>query len=538
MRPRIRRNSFVLAALIVALASSRPQAAGQARHEVSRDFSRSVPLNAGQELAIDHSNGNIDVRVQPGRDAHIQAKIRVSAESETEASQFSQQIAIEVRERPTGVLVQTVYPPTDRLSGRRNISFAVDYTITMPDSAVLDVHNRFGNVIVAGLRRAVTIVNGNGRVGATDLHGGGRIENSFGAVEVARVTGTLTLTNGNGAVTVTDVNGPATIADRFGNVTIHGIRGPLSVTSTNGAVEVGDARAGATVSNSFGPVKISEIDGDTKVTNGNGNIDARALRGAAELTTSFGAISATDIAKTLRIVAPNSRITVTRAGGSVYVKGAFGPVDVRDIGADATVEATNSTLTLENIRGRVTSSTSFATTRLGTVTGEVKVVSQNGNVIVADIGGVADVKTSFGSVQADRVGALTVDNGNGGIRAAAIKGSVNLKTTFGAVSVKDVGGRVDVRNQNGTIEVSVPPSRPCADVTLTTSFAPIRLGLPEGIGFTVAARTSFGRINSELPVTASGVLSGTALGGSIAGGGCAVTLANTNGDIVITKAVR
>ena len=253
----MRHNRFLLAAVIVAapiassrpqaapIASSRPQAApiassrpqaelrshgvaaAQARHEVSRDFSRTVRLTAGQELKIDHSQGNIDVRVRPGPDAQIQARIRVSAESEAEAAQFAQRIEIEVRERPAGVLVQTVYPSIDRRAGRRNTSFAVDYTITMPDSSPLDVHNRFGNVVVAGLRSAVTIVNGNGRVGATDLHGGGRIENSFGAIEVARTTGALTVTNANGAVSVTDGNGPATISDRFGNITIRGVRGPL-----------------------------------------------------------------------------------------------------------------------------------------------------------------------------------------------------------------------------------------------------------------------------------------------------------------------
>jgi DUF4097 and DUF4098 domain-containing protein YvlB len=146
------------------------------------------------------------------------------------------------------------------------------------------------------------------------------------------------------------------------------------------------------------------------------------------------------------------------------------------------------------------------------------------------------VKTSFGLAQAERVGALTVDSANGAVRASAVKGATEIRTSFAPVVLTNVDGSVDVRNQNGSIEVSGFTARGpegCYRMSLTTSFAPIRLTLPGGAGFNVSARTSFGKVQSGLPFTTTGALSADSLTGTIGGGGCEVTISNTSGDITL-----
>jgi hypothetical protein len=54
----------------------------------------------------------------------------------------------------------------------------------------------------------------------------------------------------------------------------------------------------------------------------------------------------------------------------------------------------------------------------------------------------------------------------------------------------------------------------------------------------LTARTSFGRINSELPVTSTGQLGGDSLNGKIGNGGCTLSLTNANGSIDILKLSR
>jgi len=75
----------------------------------------------------------------------------------------------------------------------------------------------------------------------------------------------------------------------------------------------------------------------------------------------------------------------------------------------------------------------------------------------------------------------------------------------------------------------------CQPVTLTTSFAPIRVAIPSGTGYNVTARTSFGRIHSDHELTVSGGIAPDALSGKIAGGGCELRLTGQNGNIDILK---
>jgi len=98
------------------------------------------------------------------------------------------------------------------------------------------------------------------------------------------------------------------------------------------------------------------------------------------------------------------------------------------------------------------------------------------------------------------------------------------------------GPVVDVRNQNGTVEFDGTAGRACARITLVTSFAPIRVRLPEGVGYDVTARTSFGSIRSEMPLTASGTIGADSLNGRIGAGGCTLSLTDSNGNVEILKA--
>jgi DUF4097 and DUF4098 domain-containing protein YvlB len=164
-------------------------------------------------------------------------------------------------------------------------------------------------------------------------------------------------------------------------------------------------------------------------------------------------------------------------------------------------------------------------------------------VTVSDSEGETYIKNSFGMVRADRVtGKLTVENANGNVSATGVTGGVSVRTSFSPVRIDSVQGGVEIYNQNGSIEVAGLQGKPaagaqaCPSLIMKTSFAPIRIYLPTNTGFTVTARTSFGRINSEVPLTVSGSLSNDSLTGKIGNGECTVNLTNTNGNIDILQA--
>ncbi len=75
----------------------------------------------------------------------------------------------------------------------------------------------------------------------------------------------------------------------------------------------------------------------------------------------------------------------------------------------------------------------------------------------------------------------------------------------------------------------------CQKILVRTSFAPIQVALLEGAAYSVTARTSFGKIQSEVPITATGTISEQSLTGKIGDGRCEMSLSDSNGNIEITK---
>jgi DUF4097 and DUF4098 domain-containing protein YvlB len=474
-------------------------AARSAREEATREFSRTVTMRSGQAFRLEHQQGDVVIRTHPLAEARILAHIRVSAPSAAEASSAAQQVSIEVQETPGAVAVRTRYPEA-HFGGRGNVSYAVDYEITLPETAPLQARNSFGDVSVSGLKAEADVRNAHGRLTFTDGRGRPRLENSFGAVEVRHVEGDVVITNQNGAVRVAEVQGALQVSNRFAEVEARAIRNGVTIVNTNGNVLLADAGGPSRITSSFGKVEASLVHGDLAVSNGNGAVEVRNVAGAADLRTSFGRVDVAQVQGAATVANSNGDVTVRDVAGAAEVRTSFGRIEVR-----------------------------------GAPKG-VRVVGGNGEVAVSDVGP-AYLKTSFGTVQAERVGgSLEVENSNGAVRASGVKGPATVRTSFAGVVLGGVEGPViDVRNQNGAVEVEAVGHRPCTSITLATSFGPIRVRLPANGGYDLVARTSFGSIQSELPVTASGSLGPDALSGRIGAGGCALGLTDSNGTIEILR---
>jgi len=480
------------------------------RDEVKREFTKTVPWRSGQRVCVVHSLGSVTVRTHTGNEVLLRVDMRGSADNRAEAEQFIQQIEIQVEESAAGVCFRTKYPEQQ---GRRrgNWSFSAAYDLTVPESAALDLRNTFGSVSVAGTKASAVVQNAHGSVRFVDSHGSQRIENTFGSIEVSNNTGDVEVTGGNGTVTVDQIQGSARVRNRFGRTSATHIKQNLTLHNDNGGVLVTAVGGSATVVNSFGSTEVEDVGGAADVQNSNGRITARNLRGGASLRTSFGNMEATDITGNAVLNSSNGRILLRNVSGSAEVTASFGQVDA------------------------------------GQVQKGIRVMSGNGGILINDIGGDASVRTTFGPVRATGIaGSLTAENSNGGIQARDVKGAATVRTTFSGVTLDHIGGRVDVDNENGSVTVAGVALRTgsaCNPIIVRTSFAPLRIFLPDDAAYDLTARTSFGRINSDFPLTLS---SGTQLGGGsvtsvsitskIGAGGCEMRLTNSNGSIDLRKA--
>jgi DUF4097 and DUF4098 domain-containing protein YvlB len=211
----------------------------------------------------------------------------------------------------------------------------------------------------------------------------------------------------------------------------------------------------------------------------------------------------------------------------------FGSIGFAGVGKGVTIRAGNSAITGSKTGGPITLQTSFGRVSLSEIRGGVRVVANNGDVILAGVGGEARVKTSFGLVDAtDIKGSLIVENNNGGVKARDVQGA-NVRTSFGPVLLERADGPLDVVNQNGAIDSSLTSQKSCRPVRLQTSFGAVRLRIPANSNYQLTARTSFGKINTSLPIKVSGTVGSDSLSGAIGQGGCQLQVTNSNGSIDI-----
>jgi len=509
-----------------------------AQDTATRTFEKTLTLGTNQTFNLESKFGEVRIHGENGREARITATIRAQAGSQSEANKNVEEIKIEVSQDAEGIKVKTVYPEEHLLLRIHKGSYSVDYDIAVPVDAKLWVRSGFGNLEVRGVQGWADIENGHGQLTSRDS-GSTKLVNSFGSVEATGATGNLWIVNNNGSVQVSAVKGAVDVKDRFASITVSNVEGAVTISGGNGPVELADAGT-STVTNSFGPVTAKNIHGNLTVNNNNGLIEIDTVQGSATLTGSFGSINFANVTGNVKCNSANGKVKGGRTGNDAYVKTTFGEVSLEQIGGAVTVENSNGNITAKEIKGKAEFSTSFGSIEASGLRKGVKATTGNGHISLTDAGGDAYVKTSFGSVNVQRVnGNLRVENSNGPVVANSISGEASAKMSFGSVTLDDVAGSITVDNQNGAVTVSeARTSTKCSAVTAKTSFAPMQVRISEGGNYTVSARTSFGRINSELPITTSGQMGGDALNGKIGNGGCTLSLTNSNGNIEILKLSR
>jgi hypothetical protein len=531
------RSAAGAVALCCALVCGPAARAGQ--QTATRNFEKTLTLGANQTLSLESKFGEVRIHGDNGREAKITATIRAQAGSQGEAGKDVDEIKIEVTQDAEGIKIRTVYPE-DHLVLRihKGSSYSVDYDIAVPADSKLWVRSGFGNMEIRGVQGWADIENGHGQLTSRDS-GSTKLVNSFGSVELAGATGNVWIVNNNGSVQVSSVKGALDVKDRFASITVSNIDGPATISGGNGSVELSDAGA-STVNNSFGSVNVRNIHGSLAVTSNNGQIDVDTVQGTATLAGSFGAINFANVAGYVKCTSSNGKVRGGPAGNDVYVKTSFGEVSLEQVAGWVQVEDSNGNINAKEIKGKAEFNTSFGSINASGLRKGVKATTGNGSVSLMDVGGDAFVKTSFGSINVQRLnGNLRMENSNGAVVANSVNGEATAKTSFGSVTLEDVVGAILVDNQNGAVMLSeARTSTGCKSITAKTSFAPMQVRVGEGSGYTVSARTSFGHISSELPITTTGQMGGDSLNGTIENGGCALSLTNSNGNIEILKLAK
>jgi len=203
-------------------------------------------------------------------------------------------------------------------------------------------------------------------------------------------------------------------------------------------------------------------------------------------------------------------VDLKTAGGSVKVAELTGKVQARSSGGS---------LNFTKIEGPLTGHTSGGSITVAGCKGRVEISTSGGSLNLGEIEGDVTATTSGGSIHADKLtGKSVVKTSGGGIEAAGIKGSMEAVTSGGSI-------RAELLEQ------------PVGDCTFKSSGGGITVTLGEKFDVDVDARTSGGRVSSDLPVATvvRGEQKKNELQGKINGGGPLITAHTSGGSVRLQK---
>jgi DUF4097 and DUF4098 domain-containing protein YvlB len=177
---------IILTILVLLLAGLFTLAAAEYRE----DFSKTLPLKAGDVFALDNVNGRVTVSTWKDSKVEIKA-VKVARDDEKDLKD----VEIRVDESAGTVSVKAIWP-----RHRHNFHVKVDFDVKVPEGVNLKkVETVNGDVEVTGAFASAELETTNGSVTADGVKGSLDVSTTNGGIKVARHEGKLRAetTNGN-----------------------------------------------------------------------------------------------------------------------------------------------------------------------------------------------------------------------------------------------------------------------------------------------------------------------------------------------------
>ena len=358
------------------------------------------------------------VTVVSGRvDENVLVKVVKTGSAFTQAGAEKDLKNIKYEIKQDGNTITLTYK-LDDLNIDNNVD-TVDFIVTVPHEATVDMDANFGEVSVS------------------DIIGNANIVNSFGDVTLLNIEGEVSVDTQSGSVDATSINagsGNIDLKSGFGTVSLERANGKdITLTSNSGILEMSNVRASGSVemSTEFGDVRFDKGSANSltvETNSGKVTLEALTLQGNLTAKSDFGEIGLEQVKATSYDLQTNSgSVTVDGASGKVKAHSGFGSVTVKN--------ADSVTLNLDTQSGNVEFEGSLGDGphTVSTDFGEIKLT------IPADSALNVDLTTDFGKITSDIP--ITV----------ILSGDVEKSHQTGTMN--DGGDQLTVETQSGNISI-------------------------------------------------------------------------------------
>ncbi|MCK6619476.1 MAG: DUF4097 family beta strand repeat protein [Calditrichaceae bacterium] len=192
-------------------------------------------------------------------------------------------------------------------------------------------------------------------------------------------------------------------------------------------------------------------------------------------------------------------------------------------------------ITVGDLEGEVVAETAGGSLNFGNIKGPVRGRTAGGSISLDGCTGAADIKTSGGSINIGEVdGDVNARTSGGSISIRQAKGSVLAETSGGSIDVDEVMGNIEASTSGGSVEATIS-KQPKGDCRLETSAGSVTVYLAGEVAVDLDARSSWGKVECDFPVSERSGSEESALMGKINGGGPKLALRTSSGKVRIRK---
>lgn len=195
-------------------------AVAREREKYVEKFEETVKLARDGEVKLRNLSGSIEVKTWDKDEVKIDA-LKVSlANSLREAEDNAKEVKIVIEEQGSRLRIRTEYPEQKSIWKKKSLNVSVNYILTIPDKASVDIDSTMGSVDLEKMGGAVTV---NVTSGDIEVRGAAK------GVDCEAVSGDLI---------VVDVVGDSYLKATSGEIAIDRVRGSIRAEAISGAIEM------------------------------------------------------------------------------------------------------------------------------------------------------------------------------------------------------------------------------------------------------------------------------------------------------------
>ena len=224
-----------------------------------------LAFSPGDQLTLANTNGEIEVVSWDRAEIRIEAHKRARARGDQDVQAALDKLKVVIDEVSGGVTIDTKFPASGVGGWTGNkVSLSVDYRITVPRQADLDIDTVNGQVGVRGVSGDIDIDTTNGRIEVTDSAGQVSAKSTNGGISIE-----LAEVNSGESMIFQTTNGGVTLS------LPSSVRASLTARTTNGTIETDFP---ITVK---GKMSRTRLDGE--INGGGGEIDIKTTNGGIRI---------------------------------------------------------------------------------------------------------------------------------------------------------------------------------------------------------------------------------------------------------------